>query len=57
MTAQAPERIIPRLKERYHAEIAPALHQEFAYKNVMQTPRLTKIVVTWVSARRPGTRS
>jgi large subunit ribosomal protein L5 len=35
----------PRLKERYRAEIAPALREEFAYANVMQIPSLSKIVV------------
>jgi large subunit ribosomal protein L5 len=36
---------LPRLKEKYRSEIAPALHQEFGYDNVMQIPGLTKIVV------------
>ena len=35
----------PRLKERYHAEIAPALKSEFNFKNTMMIPSLTKIVV------------
>jgi large subunit ribosomal protein L5 len=35
----------PRLKERYAAEVAPALREEFAYSNVMQIPGLSKIVV------------
>ncbi len=35
----------PRLKARYRAEILPALNQQFGYANVMQVPRLTKIVV------------
>jgi large subunit ribosomal protein L5 len=35
----------PRLKERYAAEIAPALREEFGYSNVMQIPGLSKIVV------------
>jgi len=35
----------PRLKERYRAEIAPALREEFGYSNVMQIPGLSKIVV------------
>ena len=35
----------PRLKERYVAEIAPGLREEFGYANVMQIPTLTKIVV------------
>jgi large subunit ribosomal protein L5 len=41
----APGRVKPRLKERYQAEIAPALREEFSYANVMQVPRLTKITV------------
>jgi large subunit ribosomal protein L5 len=35
----------PRLKERYLAEIAPALREEFGYANVMQIPGLAKIAV------------
>ncbi|MEN9923810.1 MAG: hypothetical protein RIS09_1324 [Actinomycetota bacterium] len=35
----------PRLKARYKAEIAPALMKEFSFKNVMQVPRVTKVVV------------
>jgi large subunit ribosomal protein L5 len=35
----------PRLKQRYAAEIAPALREEFSYANVMQIPSLSKIVV------------
>src|SRR5437660_7693413 len=41
----APQRVPPRLKERYHAEIAPALREEFGYANVMQIPALVKISV------------
>jgi large subunit ribosomal protein L5 len=37
--------MLPRLKERYRNEIAPALMQEFGYKNVMQAPRLDKVTV------------
>ncbi len=36
---------VPRLKEKYRSEIAPALLAEFGYENVMQLPGLTKIVV------------
>lgn len=36
---------MPRLKEKYRSEIAPALHTEFGYENVMQIPGLVKIVV------------
>ncbi|MDR1711802.1 MAG: 50S ribosomal protein L5 [Propionibacteriaceae bacterium] len=35
----------PRLKLRYRSEIAPALHKEFGYGNVMQIPGLVKIIV------------
>src|SRR5258708_21939264 len=35
----------PRLKERYRAQIAPALREEVGYSNVMQIPGLSKIVV------------
>ncbi len=34
-----------RLKERYAAEVLPALIKEFGFKNPMQAPRLEKIVV------------
>lgn len=36
---------LPRLKERYRETIAPALKSEFGFKNVMQIPTLTKVVV------------
>ncbi len=35
----------PRLKERYDQEILPALRDQFQYGNVMQVPRLEKIVI------------
>ena len=34
-----------RLHDRYLNEIAPALQQKFAYKNVMQIPKIDKIVI------------
>jgi len=34
-----------RLKERYQEEVAPILMTEYGYKNVMQVPRLEKIVI------------
>jgi len=33
------------LKERYKKEIAPALMKDFGFRNVMQVPRIKKIVV------------
>ena len=45
MTATTTERTLPRLKQRYRDQIAPALQREFSIGNVMQIPNLTKIVV------------
>jgi len=36
---------MPRLKDSYKTEIVPALMQKFGYKNVMQAPKLEKIVI------------
>ena len=36
---------IPRLKEKYLEEVVPALMHKFAYKNIMQAPKLEKIVI------------
>lgn len=42
----APERIpTPRLKQRYHEVVVPALMKEFSYKNPMQAPKLVKVVL------------
>jgi large subunit ribosomal protein L5 len=35
----------PRLRERYDQEVIPQLVKTFSYKNVMQVPRVTKVVV------------
>ena len=35
----------PTLKQKYQDEIVPNLQKEFGYKNVMQVPRLEKIVL------------
>jgi large subunit ribosomal protein L5 len=35
----------PIMQTRYREQVAPALMQEFAYKSVMQVPRITKIVL------------
>ena len=34
-----------RLKVKYNEEIVPSLKEEFKYKNIMEVPRLEKIVV------------
>jgi large subunit ribosomal protein L5 len=38
-------REIPRLKKRYREELVQQLKAELGYKNVMQVPRLQKIVI------------
>lgn len=35
----------PRLKERYHKEIVPALKAKFQYTSVMQVPKIQKICI------------
>ena len=35
----------PRLKTKYVEEVVPALKEQFQYKNVMQVPKITKIVL------------
>ena len=35
----------PRLKEKYTKDIIPAMMKEFAYKNVMQVPKIQKVVL------------
>lgn len=35
----------PRLQEKYKESVAPALMTKFAYKNVMEVPKIDKIVI------------
>ncbi len=35
----------PTLKKKYQDEIIPALQKEFGYKNIMQVPRIEKVVL------------
>jgi large subunit ribosomal protein L5 len=41
----AGEVVLSRLKDKYHAEVVPAMIKEFAYKSIMAVPRLEKIVL------------
>ena len=34
-----------RLKEKYQKDVVPALSKEFGYKNVMEVPKIEKVVV------------
>jgi large subunit ribosomal protein L5 len=45
MTVASEQKIMPRLKERYRADIVSAMRERFDYRNPMQVPRLIKIVV------------
>jgi len=36
---------MPRMKDKYKTEVLPSLMKTFEYKNVMQAPRLVKVVV------------
>ena len=36
---------MPRLKDKYVAEVAPALMKKFEYKSTMQIPKIDKIIV------------
>ena len=37
--------MISRLQEKYNKEVVPAMMEKFGYKNIMQVPKLEKIVI------------
>ncbi|MCL4405611.1 MAG: 50S ribosomal protein L5, partial [Firmicutes bacterium] len=37
--------LVPRLKERYKSEVRSELMKKFGYENIMQVPRLEKVVL------------
>ena len=37
--------IVPRLIKRYSEKVAPAMKKRFGYQNIMQVPRIDKIVI------------
>ncbi len=39
------DKYTPRLAEKYRKEVVPALMKKFAYKTVMQAPRLAKVCI------------
>jgi large subunit ribosomal protein L5 len=43
--AETDPNYVPRFKKRYNDEIRPELMKQFGYKNVMQVPRINKIVL------------
>jgi len=36
---------VDRLKEKYQKEVVPALTEKFGYKNVMQLPKVEKVII------------
>jgi large subunit ribosomal protein L5 len=43
--ADTKDAYVPRLKKQYQDEVVPALVKQFNYKNVMQAPRIEKVIV------------
>ncbi len=39
------EKYLLRLREKYNKEVIPSMMKEFSYKNIMQVPRLEKVVL------------
>lgn len=37
--------MVPRLAEKYKKEITPRLQEKFGYKNVMEVPRIDKVII------------
>ncbi len=37
---------VPRLKQEYREKVVPALKEEFSYSNIMEVPKLEKIVLS-----------
>ncbi|PJI08888.1 MULTISPECIES: 50S ribosomal protein L5 [Clostridium] len=37
--------MVPRLKEKYEKEVIPALMEKFQYTNIMEVPKIEKIVI------------
>ena len=40
------QQTLPRLKSKYRESVVPAMQEQFSYKNVMEVPKLDKIVVS-----------
>ena len=43
--ARLPEGYVPRLRQHYDDVVRPKLIEQFGYKNVMEVPKITKIVL------------
>lgn len=40
------QKMLPRLKQQYRQDIIPALQKEFGYNNIMQVPKMDKVVIS-----------
>ena len=45
MESESTEAYVPRFKKRYNDVVRPQLMEQFGYKNVLQSPRIEKIVI------------
>jgi large subunit ribosomal protein L5 len=45
MANETETQTLPTLKQKYQDEVIPQLQKEFGYKNVMQVPRIEKVVL------------
>ncbi|WP_038065914.1 50S ribosomal protein L5 [Thermodesulfovibrio thiophilus] len=45
MNVEVKNKYKPRLKEKYEKEIIPALMAKFSYKNIMEVPKVEKVIV------------
>src|SRR6059058_514156 len=45
LTINHPGGAMARMKDKYRNDVVPAMMKEFSYKNVMQVPRLEKVVI------------
>ncbi|OVE79009.1 50S ribosomal protein L5 [bacterium I07] len=43
--AKKSQKEVPRLYERYQKEIVPHMMKRFGYKNIMEVPKVTKVVI------------
>ena len=43
--------MVPNMKAKYTAEVAPALMKKFQYESAMQIPKLDKIVINVAAVR------
>ena len=45
--------MVPNMKAKYTAEVAPALMKKFEYESVMQIPKIDKVVINVINEPLP----